>query len=84
MGAATAPGVIGGTTRIFVTPDDVIALFGCGRSKAYSIVKEVNRYAEQKRGYPMQSGKANKYLFAEMYFVPMEEIDRAIRERREE
>lgn len=77
-----AAAVIGEATRIFVTPDDVITLFGCGRSKAYDIVREVNQYAKRKCGYPMQSGKANKYLFSEMYFVPLEEIDRTIRERR--
>lgn len=81
MGATAASGVIREATRIFVTADDVIALFGCGRSKAYNIVREVNQYAKQKCGYPMQSGKANKYLFSEMFFVPLEEIDRTIRER---
>lgn len=79
---AMAPGVFEEVTRIYVTPDDVIALFKCGRSKAYGIIREVNEHAKKKSGYPMQSGKANKYLFSEMYFVPLADIDRVIKEGR--
>lgn len=56
MSALTeAPGVVQKSTRIFVTQEDVAALLGCGKSKAYDIVREVNRQARKK-------GKAGKIL----------------------
>lgn len=73
-----APGVIKRSSRIFITREDVSILFGCSRSKAYDIVSSVNKYAKKIGKYPMQSGKANKYLFADMYSIPIEEVDNVI------
>ena len=64
---AEAPGVVRKSTRIFVTQEDVAALLGCGKSKAYDIVREVNR-----------QGKANKYLFSDIFNIPMDEVDKVI------
>ena len=47
MGAST-PGVMRNATRIFVTQEDVAVLLGCGKSKAYNIVREVNKSARKK------------------------------------
>ena len=75
---ATAPGVLGQAKRIFVTQEDVAGLLGCGKSKAYEIVREVNEYAKKKGNRPFPAGKANKYLFSDIYDIPIEEIDRVI------
>ena len=73
-----APGVIKVSTRLFVTSDDIMRIFGCKQSKAYDIVRRVNNYAKEKGHEPMQTGKANKYLFADLYAFPIEEINRLI------
>ncbi len=75
---AAAPGVVRKSTRIFVTQEDVAALLGCGKSKAYDIVRGVNEQAKKKGSYPFPAGKANKYLFAEMFEIPIEEVDEVI------
>lgn len=75
---ATAPGVITTASRLYVTADDVKAILGCMDNKAYEVIREVNTYAKKKGFYSMPQGKANKYLFAEMYGFPQEEIDRLI------
>lgn len=77
---ATAPGVVRRSTRIFVTPEDVTTLMGCGKSKAYDIVREVNEAAKKKGNSPFPAGKANKYLFSDIFDIPIEEIDRVINE----
>ena len=69
---AVAPGVVRKSTRIFVTQEDVAVLLGCGKSKAYDIVREVNEQA------PFPAGKANKYLFSEIFDIPMDEVDKVI------
>lgn len=76
--SAIAPGVIGRTNRIFVTQEDVAMLLGCGKSKAYEIVREVNECAKKKGNRPFPAGKANKYLFSDIYDIPIGEIDRVI------
>lgn len=73
-----APGVVRKTTRIFVTQEDVAAIFGCGKSKAYDIVREVNELAKEKGNHPFPAGKANKYLFSDIFDIPIEEVDRVI------
>lgn len=79
MGALTgAPGVIKEATRIFIVWEDVAMLFGCGKSTAYNIVRKVNEIAIKKGNQPLQAGKANKYLFADIYGIPLEEVDRVI------
>lgn len=75
-----APGVIGKSTRIFVTQDDIMALLGCKRSKAYDIVRKVNELAKKNGNFPFPAGKANKYLFSDIFNIPMEDIDRVIKE----
>lgn len=75
---AEAPGVVQKSTRIFVTQEDVAALLGCGKNKAYDIVREVNRQAKKKGKHPFPSGKANKYLFSDIFSIPMDEVDKVI------
>lgn len=75
---ASAPGVMRNATKIFVTQEDVAVLFGCGKSMAYKIVREVNA-SYKKKGYrALPAGKANKYFFADIYGIPIEEVDRVI------
>lgn len=79
MSALTeAPGVVQKSTRIFVTHEDVATLLGCGKSKAYDIVREVNRQARKKGNHPFPSGKANKYLFSDIFDIPLSEVDKVI------
>lgn len=54
------------------------ALLGCGKSKAYDIVREVNRQAKKKGNHPFPAGKANKYLFSDIFNIPMDEVDKVI------
>lgn len=75
-----APGVMQKSTRIFVTCEDVATLMGCGKSKAYDIVRGVNKHAKEKGNHPFPAGKANKYLFSDIYNIPIEEVDRVINE----
>lgn len=77
---ATTPGVIRKSTRIFVTREDVVILMGCGKSKAYDIVQQVNELAKKKGKQPFPAGKANKYLFSDAFDIPIEEVDRVINE----
>ena len=74
---AEAPGVVRRSTRIFVTQEDVATLLGCGKSKAYDIVREVNEQAK-KGNHPFPAGKANKYLFSDIFDIPMDEVDKVI------
>lgn len=76
----TAPGVVRRSTRIFVTPEDVATLLGCGKSKSYDIVRDVNETAKKKGNLPFPAGKANKYLFSTIFDIPIEEIDKVINE----
>lgn len=78
-----ATGVIRRSTRIFVTQEDVAMLLGCGKSKAYDIIREVNELAKKKGNHPFPAGKANKYLFSVSFDVPIEEVDRVINEEKE-
>lgn len=78
---ATAPGVIQESTRIFVTQEDVAILLGCGKSKAYNIVHEVNEQAEKRGKHPFPAGKANKYLFSDIFDIPLEDVDRIINKK---
>lgn len=78
-----APGVVRKSTRIFVTQEDVAVLLGCGKSKAYDIVREVNKQAKQKGNHPFPAGKANKYLFSDIFDIPIEDVDRVINDEQE-
>jgi len=77
---ATASGVVRKSTRIFVTQEDVAILLGCGKSKAYDIVREVNALAKKKGNHPFPAGKANKYLFSNIFDIPIEEVNKVINE----
>lgn len=76
----TAPGTVRKSTRIFVTQEDVAALLGCGKSKAYDIVREINKLAKKNGSHPFPAGKANKYLFSDAFGIPIEEVDKVINE----
>jgi DNA polymerase/3'-5' exonuclease PolX len=75
---ATAPGVVKKSLRIYVTQEDVAILFGCGKSKAYQIVREVNECAKKRGNCPLPTGKANKYLFSDIYDIPIDEVNSVI------
>ena len=74
-GQSKAPGVIRQASRMYITQADVSKLLGCKQSKAYSIVKDVNRIAVERGKAPFPSGRANKYIFSDMYDIPIEEIN---------
>ena len=80
---AESPGVVRKSNRIFVTQEDVTVLLGCGKSKAYDIVREINELAKKKGNHPFPAGKANKYLFSDTFDIPIEEVDRVINEEQE-
>ena len=73
-------GVIRKVSRVFISPKDIMLLFECSRSKAYKIVHEVNARANEKGELAPPAGKANKYTFARLYAIPIEDIDRIINE----
>ncbi len=81
---AEAPGVVRKSTRLFVTQKDVATILGCGKSKAYDIVRDVNKAAVKRGKHPFTAGRANKYLFADIFEIPIEEVDRVINEEQEE
>lgn len=81
--SATVPGVIRKSTRVFVTQEDVSELLGCGKSKAYGIVQEVNKQAKRNGNLPFPAGKANKFLFSDVFDIPIEEVDRVINKEQE-
>lgn len=74
----TAPGVLGAALTTYVTPEDVKKLLGCHNSKAYQVIKEVNRKAKDLGGLSYGAGKANKYLFAEKFRIPIEVVNSII------
>lgn len=80
---AASPGVVKIAARLFVTNEDVMKLFGCGRSKAYRIVQEVNAHAKEMGKRPLPAGKANKYLFSDLYGIPVDEIEKIISDKEE-
>lgn len=72
------PGVMQKSTRIFVTQEDVATLLGCGKSKAYDIIREVNKLSKKKGNHPFPCGKANKYMFSDIFDIPIDEVDKVI------
>ncbi len=77
---ATAPGVVRKSTRVFVTREDVAILLGCKKSKAYDIVRELNMLSKEKGKHPFPAGRANKYLFSDIFDIPIEEVNKVINE----
>ena len=76
-----APGVIKEVPRLFVTREDVAILLGCKKSLAYNIVRELNEITIKKGKRALPAGKANKYIFADSYEFPIEDVDRVINRR---
>lgn len=74
-GQSKAPGVIQKASRMYITQADVSLILGCKQSKAYSIVKDVNKTAAERGKAPFPAGRANKYIFSDMYDIPIEEIN---------
>lgn len=67
------------TPRTFVNSKDVKELLGCESNKAYEVIRNVNGYAKKKGLFTFPEGKANKYLFAERFGIPLEVVDAAIK-----
>lgn len=78
-----ASGIVRKSTRIFLTQGDIMALLGCKKSKAYDIVRKLNELAKKNGNFPFPAGKANKYLFSDIFNIPIEEIDRVMEEEKE-
>lgn len=76
--SATAQGIVKKSTNVFITPEDVSLLMNCKKSKAYAIIRNVNEHAQKKGQLKFPVGKANKYLFAEIYGIPIEDVNRII------
>ena len=74
----TTLGTVKRVSRLYVTAKDVVEIMGCKNNKAYETIRNVNQYAKKKGLYPMSQGRANKYLFAEMYGFPQEEVNDVI------
>lgn len=73
-----APGVLRKAPQPYVTQEDVSKLLGCSRNKAYETLRAVNKCAKSNGKQPFPAGKANKYLFADIYGIPLEDVDRVI------
>jgi hypothetical protein len=74
-------GVVGKPQRLFVTSSDVMKLLGCKSSYAGSAIKDVNSAAKKDGKHAFPAGKANKYLFSEMFGIPLEDIDKVLSEK---
>jgi len=78
MGMESAPGVVKEAPKLYVTCKDVEVMLGCAKSKAYNIVRDTNAYAKSKGMRPFVGGKANKYIFADLYGIPIEDVEKVI------
>ncbi len=74
-----APGVLSAPLKSYVVPEDVQVILGCKRTKAYECIQQVNEKAKEKGIEVFSAGKANKYLFAEMLGVPVEDVNQVIK-----
>lgn len=75
---ATAPGVIGAAKITYITAFDVMKLLGCKENKAYQTIREVNKFAKSQGKFAYGQGKANKYMFAEKFGIPIEIVNSII------
>lgn len=75
---ATAPGVVGTAKITYITVSDVMKLLGCKENKAYQSIREVNRFAKSQGKFAYGQGKANKYMFAEKFGIPIEVVNSVI------
>lgn len=72
---ATLTGVLGKPKRLFVNSEDVMKLLGCKKSYAGQVLKEINTEARKTGMHAFPAGKANKYLFAEKFGIPLADIE---------
>lgn len=80
---STAPGVLGASMTTYVTSADVMKLLGCKGNKAYKAIRDVNKIAEEAGKLTYGQGKANKYLFAEKFGIPIEVVNAVIEKNSE-
>ncbi|EOS47310.1 hypothetical protein C809_02186 [Lachnospiraceae bacterium MD335] len=79
-----ASGVIGKPKRLFVTSNDVMKLLGCKKSYASKVIQDINAEAKQRGEHAFPAGKANKYIFAKTFALPMEDVESVMVEEQEE
>lgn len=75
-------GIIEKPKRLFVTPADVMELFGCQKSYAGNVIREINQKAKGQDKHALPAGKANKYLFAKMFDIPLADIEEVMAKNR--
>ncbi len=75
---ATAPGVLGASVTTYVTAVDVMELLGCRENKAYQAIREINKTARDGGQFAYGRGKANKYMFAEKFGIPLDVVNAVI------
>lgn len=80
MSEVKGAGIVGKSSRLFVTNEDVMKLLGCKKSFAGAAIRDVNTDAKSEGLHAFPAGKANKYRFSEMFGIPMEDIERVISE----
>lgn len=73
-----ASGVIGKPKRLFVTSDDVMKLLGCKKSYAAKVIQDINAEAKKRGEHAFPAGKANKYIFAKTFAIPMDDVESVI------
>ncbi len=66
-------------TRAFLTSADVMKILGCHESKAYKVIREINKNIKKRGKVDFPPGKVNKYTFSEMLEIPLEFIDKVIK-----
>lgn len=67
-------------SKPYVKCHDVMCILGCAQNKAYETIKMVNEYAVKKKLMPFPQGSANKYLFADLFGIPVADIDKILEE----
>ena len=78
-----APGVLGAAMTTYVTAADVMKLLGCKQNKAYQTIREVNNVAKEGGQFAYGQGKANKYIFAEKFGIPIDVVNAVIDKNKE-
>ena len=53
--------------KLFLKVEDVCEILGCGRSKAYSVIRQLNSEMKQK-GYITVTGRVNAKYFHERIY----------------
>lgn len=73
-----SPGVIGNAPRAYITTEEVMLLLGCKEDWAYRAIRDLNKQCEKKGNHAFPPGKANKFLFAKEFDIPILFVDRVI------